>query len=228
MPSCDFQKLFRHGIKVQQIDPDWKVVVDIKFSEEKRLPFYLFPVVHFPVLVLLQHEGWVAPVPDEHEQCSGDALLLDTSDTFYRQDCSTYHMRRIDCPIQRDWMQTNCPELVGLSNPFLSEVEAYFFSYDTAVLLGMWVRYRHHNRLVHMHFNSLQHLQAYFDKGGEPSLYHFLQPDASSYYMLKHEVWGSTPVCFVDDTASDQLRADFSYFVDKSEDERHIAFDAKS
>ena len=224
MSSCHFQKLFRHGIKVQQIDPDWKVVVDIKFSEEKRLPFYLFPVVHFPVLMLVQHEGWVAPVPDEHEEYSGYALLLDTSDTFYRQDCSTYHMRRIDCPIQRDWMQTNCPELMGLSKPFLSEVEAYFFSYDTAVLLGLWVRYRHHNRLVHMHFNSLQHLQAYFDKGGEPSLYHFLQPDASSYYMLKHEVWGSTPVCFVDDTASDQLRADFSYFVDKSEDERHIAF----
>ncbi len=174
--------------------------------------------------MLVQHEGWVAPVPDEHEEYSGYALLLDTSDTFYRQDCSTYHMRRIECPIQRDWMQTNCPELMGLSKPFLSEVEAYFFSYDTAVLLGLWVRYRHHNRLVHMHFNSLQHLQAYFDKGGEPSLYHFLQPDASSYYMLKHEVWGSTPVCFVDDTASDQLRADFSYFVDKSEDERHIAF----
>ena len=80
--SGDFQKLFRHGLKVSASANEFRVAVDITCSDEKRLPFYLFPVVHFPVLVLVQHEGWTMRMPDTYRDYSGDILFLDSSDKF--------------------------------------------------------------------------------------------------------------------------------------------------
>jgi hypothetical protein len=60
LPSLDFCHLFRHGLCLSKASDNTNVVVvDINYKQTcKRLPFYMFPVVHYPVLLELEHSGW--------------------------------------------------------------------------------------------------------------------------------------------------------------------------
>ena len=156
LPSSEFQQLFRHGL-VQTEASDFEVTVDIAFSKEKRLSFYTFPVMHFPVLVLVQHQGWSMPVPETFDDYRGDVLFLDKSGRFYTEHLHTYHMRLVGCDTERAWFEKHCPGLLKHSTrKELTEVEAYFFSPDTCELLGVWVKYEG----LRVHFNCMHHFEA--------------------------------------------------------------------
>jgi hypothetical protein len=227
--SGDFQKLFRHGLKVLAPATEFRVAVDISHSEEKRLPFYLFPVVHFPVLVLVQHEGWTMSMPDTYRDYSGDLLFMDTSDKFYSEHVRLYHMRLLSCEAEQAWLRTHAPELLALSGreqpgkpsepSVLSELEAYFDAEDASEARGLWARYQG----VRVHFNSVHHLHASMRKGLDVALYVRSEAteDAGAYYILRHESWGLAPVCYAG-SDSTQLLVRFPYYFDKSQDIEHL------
>lgn len=80
--SKQFRHLFRHGLCM---DSDNLVTVNLQATQTaKRLPFYMFPVLHFPILVLLQHSGWLR-----------DGMLLHTHEYFQTKHYSEFDIR--DC-----------------------------------------------------------------------------------------------------------------------------------
>ena len=217
LDSCDFFKLFHHGLKVLDTTENFQVVVDIQYSQEKRLPFYMFPVVHFPVLVLMQHEGWTMPMPDIYEKFIGSDLFLDTSEIFLKEHIGIFHFRQIDSETEKTWLETNCPHLLALnSRPELSDTQAYFLSSDTTNALGVWVRFNG----MRMHFDSLHHLMTSMDKGIDVSLFVQNTQIVGEHYMLHHKQWGLASVRYrcSDQKSSSNMVASFSYFYDKSED----------
>jgi len=134
-----------------------RVVVDIAYSEEKRLP--MFPVMHWPVLVRLRHDGWTMPVPAHFEDFQDDDLLLHGCDFFYSNTCRTYHVRSL--AEDGAWLRQHCPALVAALAPELTDVEAYFHNRQTTGLLGVWARVAG----VRVHFDSLEHLRAEVRRG---------------------------------------------------------------
>ena len=230
LSSGDFRKLFRHGLKVLAPGTEFRVAVDITYSDEKRLPFYLFPVVHFPVLVLVQHEGWTMRMPDTYREYSGDILFMDSSDKFYSEHVRLYHMRLLSCEAEQAWLRTHAPELLALSGgqrpsepselSELRELEAYFDAEDASEARGLWARYQG----VRVHFNSVHHLHASMRKGLDVALYVRSEDtdDSGAYYILRHESWGLAPVCSAGSGDSTQLLARFPYYFDKSQDKQHL------
>lgn len=220
LSSGDFLKLFRHGLAQTSASP-CEVAVDITFSKAKRLPFYMFPVMHFPVLVLVQRQGWSMPVPDAYEDYCGDSLILDTSENMYIEHMQMYYLRPVGCDIEKAWFQKHCPALLTHSKrKELTELEAYFFSEDTGEVLGLWARYEG----LRVHFNDIHHLETGIAKGIDVSLF-LASTDAddfSEYYMLRHDSWGLAPVCLAGGADSERLVARFPYFYDKSQDAQHL------
>ena len=225
--ACDFAKLFRHGLKAQQTTDGLQVAVDIGYSEEKRLPFYLFPVMHFPVLVVLRQNGWIMAMPEVFEDNKNDTLFLHGAEHFYATDCRACHMRRVDEELA--WFQEHCPELVQVlqnlqpeSLSGLSELEAYFFSKDTEHIFGLWAKYKG----VRVHFDSLHQFQAHVLKGVDvdllvpvcEALYQQEDKNTSDYYMMEHELWGYAPVRFAQTPESEQIIATFTWLHGNAED----------
>jgi len=215
LPASAFAKFFRHGLKMHAASADDAcVVVDLNYSEEKRLPFYMFPVVFWPVLVKLSHDGWTMPVPADFEDFKDDELLLHSCEFFYSNTCRTYHVRSV--AQDGAWLRQHCPALVAAVAPEFTDVEAYFHSKQTTELLGVWARVAG----VRVHFDSLEHLRADVRRGINVSRFVPLSPGAQQYYMLEHNVWGATPVLLGE---NGRHSASFSYFVDDSEDQRFLA-----
>lgn len=229
LPACNFAKLFRHGLKLHagEHGDEPRVAVDVGHSEEKRLPFYMFPVMHWPVLVRLCQNGWTMPVPPEYEDFRDEQLFLHSCEYFYTHTRRTYHLRPVLA--EAAWFQLQCPALVlelqaveaGLQ-PDLTALEVYFYSAKTTEMLGLWARFKG----VRVHFDSLEHLLLAARRGLDVERFARAaplggaEPPALDYYMLEHEVWGMAPVLQKD---SDTLHASFPYFVDSSEDERFLA-----
>jgi len=218
MPSSSFSKLFRHGLQLQETEEGLRVSIDVCHSEHKRLPFYMFPVVHWPVLVRLTQKGWTMPVPAEYVQCAElEDLFLHTCDYFYQHTRSTYHMRLVQEELE--WCTQHCPALIREVAALpaaldLTCLEAYFCSAASTILLGLWARVRG----VRVHFDSLNHLCAEASRGCPVSDYAHTADTAEDYYMLQQNEWGLTPVR----KSADKFCAKFSYFVDPSEEAQYV------
>jgi hypothetical protein len=70
----------------------------------------MFPVMHWPTLVRLRHDGWTMPVPAEFEDFKDDQLFLHSCEFFNANTCRTYHVR----PVLEDgpWLRQHCAALV--------------------------------------------------------------------------------------------------------------------
>jgi hypothetical protein len=75
------------------------VDVSVQNSERDVLPFYFFPVMHFPVLHLLEQSGWFVS--------SSVSLLLHTSEYFYWKHKRLYCFRDVN----DHWLKDHCPDI---------------------------------------------------------------------------------------------------------------------
>ena len=95
LPACDFAKFFRQGLTVLP-DEELQVGINISFSEQKCLPFYMFPVMHYPVLVRMVQSGWIMAMPAVFELQQDDSLFMHTSEHFHARDTQTYCTRVVE------------------------------------------------------------------------------------------------------------------------------------
>jgi hypothetical protein len=206
MPSSHFRHLFRHGLCFSTAsDNSSLVTLDISYSSNKenckRLPFYMFPVMHFPTLVLLEHNGWLIDSEKGGEH-AGKGMLLNNVEYFQKQHYSSLYIR--DC--EDEWFQESfqandeykvyaqCKLLV----PDLS-MHACFASSESSLVLGFWAQKNSDGQLAY--FQSIQHIQQELACGSFMDTSIFVQSkdaacsmSGASYLMIEHSVYGLTAV----------------------------------
>ena len=199
LPSSHFRHVFRHGLCLSMAkDNSPLVTVDISYKDDcKRLPFYMFPVMHFPVLLLLEHNGWLIDSESEH---GGKGMLLNNVEYFQKKHYSSLYIR--DC--EDEWFQANdslsqaykvyaqCKILV----PDLS-MHACFACSESSQVLGFWAQKSSEGQLAY--FQSVQHLQQELAGLSFMDTSTFVQSKESamsgaSYLMLQHSEYGLATV----------------------------------
>ena len=175
-----------------------RVSIDTCFIEHKRLPFYMFPVMHYPVLLRMVQNGWSLPVPEALQDDEDEHLFMHSSEQFFANDSKAYVMRVVE--LQRAWFVANCPEVLEAAHG-LTELTAYFMSEDSGHVAGLWARHEG----MRVHFDSLQQLQARMQQGIDSSLYAWVHVGSREYYMMEHELWGYAPVSLVSPQAERML-----------------------
>ena len=174
-----------------------RVSIDTCFSEHKRLPFYMFPVMHYPVLLRMVQNGWSMPMPEALQE-DDEHLFMQTSEQFFANDSKAYVMRVVE--LQRAWFVANCPEVLEAAHG-LTELTAYFMSEDSGHVAGLGARHEG----MRVHFDSLHQLQARMQQGIDSSLYAWVHVGSREYYMMEHELWGYAPVSLVSPQAERML-----------------------
>ena len=212
LPSSQFRHVFRHGLCLSTSSSNHPIVtVDIAYKQDsKRLPFYMFPVMHFPVLLLLEHSGWCY-----------NGLVLNSVEYFQRKHYQEFFVR--DCADQ--WVADSHPELynVYLQCKSLSPdlcMHACFACTESCEVNGIWAQSQNDARLFH--FDSVQHIQNQIVLGTFMDTSMFVksrQTDMSgcSYLMIEHSEYGLAPVryaqeafsCMNQDTQNDFISVSF-------------------
>ena len=191
LPSAQFCHVFRHGLcLVQDTDGSLMVTVDVKHRDNcKRLPFYMFPVVHFPVLLMLEHSGWFNPT---------NGMLLHTLEYFQAKHYRVFYPR--DCG--EEWFSVYNPSVSILFAECKAAVpticlHACFSCDNSADVLCFWAE----NDGTVAYFPSAQHMREqlanntfmdtsmFVPSNGEES-----RMASSSYLMLEHTELGLVPV----------------------------------
>jgi hypothetical protein len=205
LPSMDFSILFHSGLDCEKVnDKVSSVEVSVKHTDRKKLPFYMFPVMHFPVLVRLEHSGWYIK--------SNVSLLLHSNKYFYWKHQRLYKF----CYSTDKWLAQNCAEVVkllqecGAAQP-LVQICAYFVDEKSTKVLGFWAT----KDGVQVHFSSAEQVrqQMATDTFCDTTLF-YPQTDTGeqsiSYLMLECKKCGLAPVCHT--PAGEDPVACFSYF----------------
>jgi hypothetical protein len=204
LPSLHFCHLFRHGLCLAKASDNTNVVVvDIKHKDDcKRLPFYMFPVVHYPVLLELEHSGWL------HKK----GMLLHSLHYFQARHYSLYYIR--DCA--EVWFQQHNAEISKLyaecqiAIPGLC-LHACFVCHSTTNALGFWAE--HDGQIAY--FQSSDRIRNCLQNKTFMNFSMFMPCTATgSYLMLDHAEFGLAHVRFEDeDDTLDERRlvADFYY-----------------
>jgi hypothetical protein len=221
LQSSDFAHLFHHGLTAQaNQDKQVDVAVKIDYSDEKRLPFYFFPVMHFPVVLKFHSQGWHLPVPDVYEDFKNSKLLLNTSDFFYSEFQENNDVHLLD-PSDA-WIQQHCSELLHELQALppqlrerLSGMEAFFCNDN---FQGMWALIAD----TRVFFQTPEHVRAMAAHDIDIRLF-VATHEPTQYYMLWHAAWGLVPVQSANGTDSQRMLATFPYYIDTSEDEKYIA-----
>lgn len=182
-PSADlrsdlFSKFYHHGLKLLQAE-ECSVAIDISYSDEKRLPFYMFPVMHWPVLLSLAVE-WT---------CKG-LYQVCCSEHVYDDMCSNFYARSV--ATERHWFETHCAKALGEIDAAqktleLDDIHVFFPSNvssdpDISKSLHIWARIRG----VRVHFNSIPQLRRQAQTGIDPAT--FWQATSAGYYMISRYV----------------------------------------
>ena len=207
LPSLDFCHLFRHGLcESKAADNSNVVVVDINYNPNcKRLPFYMFPVVHYPVLLELEHSGW------HHKK----GMLLHSLNYFQAKHYRLYYVR--DCADV--WFKQHNAEIstlyaeCQLAIPDLC-LHACFVTSNATTVHCFWAE--HDGQIAH--FQSADRIRDCLKNKNFMDFKMFMPCTATgSYLMLHHAEFGLAHVSFQDtDHAGDQLSernlvADFYY-----------------
>jgi hypothetical protein len=210
-PSAQFCHVFRHGLCLaQDADGSLLVTVDLQYRENcKRLPFYMFPVVHFPVLLLLEHSGW----------CK-DGFLLHTSEYFRAEHYDLYHPR--DCA--DGWIAENNPSVRVLFEECKAAVptltlHAIFSCSESTDVICFWaatidspwtyLQSAQHIR-EHLTDNTFMDISMLVPSCGEE-----FRTSSSDYLLLDHKEFGIVPVQYAEHNTDSHgervLVADFWY-----------------
>ena len=182
-PSADLQsdlfpKFYHHGLKLLQAE-ECSVAIDISYSDEKRLPFYMFPVMHWPVLLCLGVE-WT---------CKG-LYQVCCSENVHEDMCTNLYARSVDT--ERHWFEEHCAKALreidaAQKTLELDDIHVFFSSNvsddpDLSKRLDIWARVRG----VRVHFNSVPQLLRQAQTGIDPAT--FLQATSAGYYMISRFV----------------------------------------
>lgn len=223
LSSSDFFEFFHHGIGYQNDHGVSIARIDLSCSQDK-MPFYIFPVVHFPILLLLEHSGWWN---------AEDLLLMHTQNYFYAQQHATFWFRECD----DEWCLKNCPDAVRLFEDckavmFDLRLQVIFVDNVSTEIMGFWAK----NQRSLAYFMSEKHvrqelrhnkfmddtLYMFADAGqsdshngdlipdhGEPDKAIQKENQSRSYLMIKSR-HGYVPVHRAEHLGKGMLIADFS------------------
>lgn len=212
LPSSNFFMLFQHGLNCEKVNHRVvSVEVNVKHTDRKKLPFYMFPVMHFPVLLRLEHSGWY--IKDKA------SLLLHTNEYFYWKHQTRYKF----CNSRDKWLMQNCSEVCQVldechaARPSV-QIDAYFLNDQSTKVLGFWAT----ENGVQVHFSSTDQVRQQLAKDTfcDTRLFYSRTPlqqgaeagaqaQTLSYLMLECSKCGLVPVCHSAD--GDDLVAHFSY-----------------
>lgn len=193
LPSVQFFHFFRHGLCLgNAIDGSPVVTVDIGYRQScKRLPFYMFPVVHYPVLLELEHSGWF------HKS---HGMLLHSLEYFNAKHYRIFHVR--DCA--DEWMQQNILVISSLYADCRAVVptlcmHACFACDQTRDVLGFWAE----NDGQIAYYSSTEQVRECLKNNTFMDISMFVPGTAmgTSYLMLEHEEFGLSHVRYADRNA---------------------------
>jgi len=198
LPSMQFSMLFHHGLQCDKIDSRvLQVEVNVECTDRKKLPFYLFPVVHFPVLIRLEHSGW-------YVKTKNPPLLLHNNEYFFWKHQTIYKF----CNSNDSWLLEKCPDVCQLLKECRTalpsvKIEAYFFRDNSTEVLGFWAT----ENDLQMHFSSIDQVREqlakdkFLDTEGlcPTTSFHESNPEDSPaqitcYLMLECSQCGLAPV----------------------------------
>jgi hypothetical protein len=218
LSSAYFFMLFRHGLNCQKVDNHVvSVNVTVNYTDNKKLPFYMFPVMHFPFLLRLEHSGW--SIKDTA------SLLLNTSEYFYWKHRMDYVFRDSG----DTWLLQKCPEVCKLlgechaARPAV-HIQAYFLDSTSTKVLGFWAT----EKDVQVHFGSTEQVWQQLTKDAFCDTSAFISRQKLnynagesveghdlSYLMLECKKHGLVPVCNSDGVEGEEpFVARFSYVDD--------------
>jgi hypothetical protein len=215
LPSSQFCHVFRHGLCLARAaDGSFVVTVDVKHRDNcKRLPFYMFPVVHFPVLLKMERSGW------SHKE---DKMLMHTNHYFQAKHYRLFCIR--DCC--EEWFSQNDPEVSNLFTQCRAAVPAVTmhacFACDKSTeVLGFWAENDSHLA----YFSSPKQIREHIANNTFMDISIFVQSNTensdSSYLMLEHTECGLAPVRYAEHNtesgAERMLVADFHYCAHNNE-----------
>jgi hypothetical protein len=206
MCSTNFYHVFRHGLCVELTDDATiEVKVDIAYKEQtKRLPFYFFPVMHCPVLVVLEHSGWF-----RHE----GGLLLHTVDYFHSKYYSDCHVRDIG----DEWFAHNDPAACTLFAECQAMVpgvciQACFKCEKSTTPVGFWAT--HDETMVY--FMSQEHIRQDLATNSFMDTSMFVPHDGAGpsreCYLMVESKYGLAAVRYAESAKGEALIVDFSSF----------------
>jgi hypothetical protein len=214
LPSLAFPMFFSHGLKAEKVNEEIKFIdISTEKCDRATLPFYFFPVMHFPVLHHLEQSGWLVS--------SSVSLLLHTSEYFYWKHQISYCFREAN----DRWLKDNCPDICKLISNCTAgkpdiNIHPYFADERSKNVLGFWVS----NGAKRVHFNLAVKLSEHSSSGNlfDTSLFcvdhnhnhHREHGDnvASSYLMLDSKKFGLSPLLLVaGDEENKQFEAQFTY-----------------
>jgi hypothetical protein len=153
-----------------------------------RLPFYMFPVVHYPVLLELEHSGWF------HRSTS---MMLHSLEYFQAKHYRTFHIH--DCA--EEWFTHNNPAISTLYADCKAAVPALcthacFACDNTPHVLGFWTE---HDAQI-AYYSSAEQVREHLDKNTFMDFSMFVPGlgMGSSYLMLEHDEFGLAHVRYAD------------------------------
>jgi hypothetical protein len=206
LPSSQFCHFFRHGLCLRKAHDDSPVVVvDLTYKEiGKRLPFYMFPIAHYPVLLLLQHSGWFN---------TKSGMFLNNLEFFKAKHQQMYVVR--DC--QETWVQENVPAVRSLYAQCKARVpdlsmHACFVDETSLHVLEFWAESEGQIAYFSTQEQISQQLSENIFMNDTAFFRTLLQSSkaSSSYLMLYHPEYGLSHVRY-DAVDASQLVANFYY-----------------
>lgn len=197
LSSLTFRMFFNHGLQAEIVNEEIKCIdISIDKSDRATLPFYFFPVMHFPVLHHLEQSGWFVR--------GSVSLLLHTSEYFYWKHKMTYCFRDAN----DRWLTDNCPDISKLVSDCTEgesniSIHPYFADERSKKVLGFWVS----NGATRVHFSLAMQIVERTRLGNlfDTSLFcfdHNHQREhgdnvSSSYLMLESKKIGLSPLLLV-------------------------------
>jgi len=181
LPSCNFAKFFRHGLKLEA--SALRVVFDITYNDDKRLPFYMFPVMHWPVLLKF-FASWFFTYTDTDSLLCNTTLYASTSDHLYARAHRVRHFCSVF--LERLWLQEHCANLFAKLDHHqrrlaLDDMEIFYDSEESLQVeshgIHIWAR----KDGVRVHFSSVQQLENHTHQVDTSD---FVYTQAGGYYMI--------------------------------------------
>lgn len=208
VPCAQFRHFFRHGLCVGS-DDSRTVRVHLQNSHmEKRLPFYMFPVMHFPILVLLEHSGW------RHS----NGMLLHTHEYYQTKHYNLFHVR--DCA--EPWGPLDDARQLLLkcrkTMPDLC-MHACFADEQSAHTLCFWLESNGQIK----YYSCAAEIARDVSDNTLMDMSKCVPNNTNSYLMLEHEDWGLAYVLYADNHRQG-LEAPFLY----TDDSKQLKYNIES
>jgi hypothetical protein len=165
----------------------------------------MFPVVHYPVLLELEHSGWF------HKNTG---MLLHSLEYFQAKHYASFHIR--DCAEESEWFEQNIPNVRKIyadCKALLPSIcmHACFVCDKTPNVLGFWTELDGQIAF----FSSVEQIRAHLTHNTFMDFSGFVPSPfpSSSYLMLEHEQFGLAHVRYADRNSLCErlLVADFHY-----------------